>query len=73
MPNTKEITQKDIDRMMLEGEKEYLSTLPRRYAEAEAKRLKERDTKKKEAKQPPQPPRKKTSKSLIINGEPDGR
>ena len=70
MPNTKEITQKDIDRMMLEGEKEYLSTLPRRYAEAEAKRLKEKGMKKKEAKQPP---RKKTSKSLTINGEPDGR
>jgi hypothetical protein len=68
MPDTKKISQKDVDRMMAEGESEYRSTLPTRYAKERAQKMKE-----KEAKQPPQPPRKKTSKSLTINGEPDGR
>jgi len=65
MPDTKKISQKDVDRMMAEGESEYRSTLPTRYAKERAQKMKEKEAK--------QPPRKKTSKSLTINGEPDGR
>lgn len=65
MPDTKKISQKDVDRMMAEGESEYRSTLPTRYAKERAQKIKEKEAK--------QPPRKKTSKSLTINGEPDGR
>ena len=65
MPNTKKIEQTDVDRMMAEGESEYQSRMKSVDRKARQKKMEEKDAK--------QPPRKKTSKSLTINGEPDGR
>ena len=51
MPERKPMSQEDIDRMMMEGESEYRSTLPMRDAKKRAEKM-DKKTPKKEMEKP---------------------